>query len=139
MHAISNPLSPGNRGLRVVLSRHFCASLHVGHARSIRPVFDYRITGVEAEIKTNKQKIDLVARDVSALGLDIMTLITASVKRLGSIMSIYLLLSFIISSNCFLSASLHSERCYIFFLAGLYHSCRIQYYFLKIEFLVVLC
>ena len=55
MHAISNPLSPGNRGLRVVLSRHFCASLHVGHARSIRPVFDYRITGVEAEIKTNKQ------------------------------------------------------------------------------------
>ena len=56
MHAISNPLSPGNRGLRVVLSRHFCASLHVGHARSIRPVFDYRITGVEAEIKTNKTK-----------------------------------------------------------------------------------
>ena len=39
----------------VTLSRHFCASLHVGHARSIRPVFDYRITGVEAQIKTNKQ------------------------------------------------------------------------------------
>ena len=54
MHAISNPLSPGNRGLKVVLSRHFCASLHVGHARSIRPVFDYRITGVEAEIKTKQ-------------------------------------------------------------------------------------
>ena len=27
----------------------------MGHARSIRPVFDYRITGVEAEIKKNKQ------------------------------------------------------------------------------------
>ena len=25
------------------------------HARSIRPVFDYRITDVEAQIKTNKQ------------------------------------------------------------------------------------
>ena len=54
MHAISNPLSPGNGDLRVVLSGHFCASLHVGHARSIRPVFDYRITGVEAQIKTKQ-------------------------------------------------------------------------------------
>ena len=54
MHAISNPLSPGNGDLRVVLSGHFCASLHVGHARSIKPVFGYRITGVEAQIKTNK-------------------------------------------------------------------------------------
>ena len=59
MHAISNPLSPGNGDLRVVLSGHFCASLHVGHARSIRPVFDYRITGVEAQIKTNKQTISV--------------------------------------------------------------------------------
>ena len=57
MHAISNPLSPGNGDLRVVLSGHFCASLHVGHARSIRPVFDYRITGVEAQIKTKKTKL----------------------------------------------------------------------------------
>ena len=56
MHAISNPLSPGYRGLRVVFSGHFCASLHVGHARSIRLVFDYRIYDVEAEIKTNKNK-----------------------------------------------------------------------------------
>ena len=56
MHAISNPLSPGNGDLRVILSGHFCASLHVGHTRSIRPVFDYRITGVEAQIKTNKLK-----------------------------------------------------------------------------------
>ena len=56
MHAISNPLSPGNGDLRVVLSGHFCASLHVGHARSIRPVFDYRITGVEAQIKTKTKK-----------------------------------------------------------------------------------
>ena len=55
MHAISNPLSPGNGDLRVVLSGHFCVSLHVGHARSIRPVFDYRITGLEGQIKTNKQ------------------------------------------------------------------------------------
>ena len=56
MHAISNPLSPENGDLRVVLSGHFCASLHVGHARSIRPVFDYRITGVEAQIKTKQTK-----------------------------------------------------------------------------------
>ena len=56
MHAISNPLSPGNGDLRVVLSGHFCASLHVGHARSIRPVFDYRITDVEAQIKTKTNK-----------------------------------------------------------------------------------
>ena len=26
------------------LSRHFCASLYVGHARRSRPVLDYRIT-----------------------------------------------------------------------------------------------
>ena len=56
MHAISNPLSPGNGDLRVVLSGHFCASLHVEQARSIRPVFDYRITGVEAQIKTKKKQ-----------------------------------------------------------------------------------
>ena len=55
MHAINNPLSLGNRGLRVVLSGHFCANLHVGHARRIRPIFDYRITDLEAQIKkTNK-------------------------------------------------------------------------------------
>ena len=54
MHAISNPLSLGNRGLRVVLSGCFCTSLHVGQARRIRLVFDYRITDLEAQIKTNK-------------------------------------------------------------------------------------
>ena len=27
-------------------------SLHVGHARRIRPVFNYRITDLEAQIKT---------------------------------------------------------------------------------------
>ena len=32
----------------VTLSRHFCASLHVGHARKIRPVLKYRITDLEA-------------------------------------------------------------------------------------------
>ena len=62
MHAISNPLSPGNGDLRVVLSGHFCASLHVGHARSIRPVFDYRITGVEAQIKTKQTKFYLFVK-----------------------------------------------------------------------------
>ena len=56
MHAISNPLCPGNGDLRVVLSGHLWAGLHVGHARSIRPVFDYRITGVEAQIKTKKKQ-----------------------------------------------------------------------------------
>ena len=57
MQAISNPLSPGNGDLRGVISGHFCASLHVGHARSIRPVFDYRIMGVEAQIKTKTKQI----------------------------------------------------------------------------------
>ena len=46
MHAISNPLSPGNRGLRVVLSGHFCASLHAGHARRTRPILNYRIVTI---------------------------------------------------------------------------------------------
>ena len=49
MHTISNPLSPGERGLRVV------ARPHVGHERRIVPVFNYRITDLEAQIKT-KQK-----------------------------------------------------------------------------------
>ena len=53
------PFEPGEWGLRVVLSGHFCASLHVGHARRIRPVFNYRITDLEAQIKTNKQTISL--------------------------------------------------------------------------------
>ena len=48
------PFEPGEWGLRVVLSRHFCGSLHVGHARRIRPIFNYRITDLEAHIKTNK-------------------------------------------------------------------------------------
>ena len=62
MHAISNPLSPGNGDLRGVLSGHFCASLHVGHARSIRPVFDYRITVVVGQIK-NKIKTKIGIQD----------------------------------------------------------------------------
>ena len=49
------PFEPGEWGPRVVLSGHFCASLHVGHARRIRPVFNYRITDLEAQIKTKKQ------------------------------------------------------------------------------------
>ena len=44
---------PGEWGLRDVLSGHFCMSLHVGHARRIRPLFNYRI-------KTNKTKHPLV-------------------------------------------------------------------------------
>ena len=39
-------------GLRVVLSGHFCASSHVGHAR---PVCDYKITDLEAQIKTKNE------------------------------------------------------------------------------------
>ena len=62
MHAISNPLSPGNGDLRVVLSGHFCVSLHVRHARRIRPIFNYRIsiTDLEAKIKTIKQNKSLI-------------------------------------------------------------------------------
>ena len=48
--------------LRVVLSGHFCMSLHVGHARNIRLVFDYRITDVEAQIETNKRYNQLHAK-----------------------------------------------------------------------------
>ena len=48
------PFDPRKWGLRVVLSWHFSASLNVEHARRIRPVFDYRITDLEAQIKTNK-------------------------------------------------------------------------------------
>jgi len=35
--------------------RAFLCSLHVGHARKSSPVFIYRITDLEAQIKTNKQ------------------------------------------------------------------------------------
>ena len=49
-----HPFEPREWGLRVVLSGHFYASLHVGQARRIRPVFNYRITDLEAQIKTNK-------------------------------------------------------------------------------------
>ena len=39
-----------------------CASLQVGHARRIRSVFDYRITDLEAQIKTKqtKERWDLI-------------------------------------------------------------------------------
>ena len=47
------PFETGEWGLRVVLLRHFCASPHVGHARRVRPIFNYRITDLEAQIKTN--------------------------------------------------------------------------------------
>jgi len=60
MQTISNPLSPGNRGLRVVLSGHFCTLLHVRHARRIRLVFYYRITELEAQIKTKQTNKDFV-------------------------------------------------------------------------------
>ena len=68
------PFEPGEWGLRVVLSGHFCASLHVGHARSIRPVFDYRITDVEAQIKTKQNKY--VSIQLSASHLFLFTLVT---------------------------------------------------------------
>ena len=36
------PFEPGEWGLRVGLSWHFCAIIHVGHARGSRPVLAYR-------------------------------------------------------------------------------------------------
>ena len=48
---------PGEWGLRDVLSGYFCANPHVGHAGGIRPVLDYRITNLEAQIKKNKQNV----------------------------------------------------------------------------------
>ena len=41
----------------IMLSGHFCMSLHVGHARKIRLVFNYRITDLEAQIKNKKKNI----------------------------------------------------------------------------------
>ena len=51
------PFEPWEWGLRVVHPGHFCASFHVGHARRIRPVFNYRNTDLEDQIKTNKKKV----------------------------------------------------------------------------------
>ena len=51
---ISDDRQVNRLGLRVVLSGHFCASPDVGHAKRIRLVFDYRITDLEAQIKTKK-------------------------------------------------------------------------------------
>ena len=50
------PFKPGELGLRVVLSGHFCASLHVGHAR--RKQAGIKLQGYlpEAKIKTNKTR-----------------------------------------------------------------------------------
>ena len=36
------------KSVTVTLSRHICASPHVGDARRIRPVLEYRITDLEA-------------------------------------------------------------------------------------------
>ena len=59
MHATRNPLSPGNKGLRVVLLWHFCASLHVGHARRSRPVLNYRNTS-ESKGQNKTMNINLL-------------------------------------------------------------------------------
>ena len=53
------PFEPWEWVLRVVLSGHFCVSLHLGHARRIRLVFDYRITDLEAQIKTKNNMFGL--------------------------------------------------------------------------------
>ena len=47
------PSSPGSiprrtESVTITLSRHLCASPHVGHTRRIRPVLKYRITNLEA-------------------------------------------------------------------------------------------
>ena len=50
-----NLLGPGNRGLSVVLSGHFCASPHVGHARRKQAGIKLQEYLPEVQIKTNKQ------------------------------------------------------------------------------------
>jgi len=48
------PFEPGEWGLRVVLSGHFCASFLVGHARRSRPALNYRnISGSPDHNKNN--------------------------------------------------------------------------------------
>ena len=59
------PFEPGGWGLRVVLGRHFCASPHVGHARRIRLVFNYRITDLEVQIKTKHIQTDTATTSAS--------------------------------------------------------------------------
>ena len=49
------PFEPGEWGLRVVLSEHFCASLHVGHARKKQAGIKVQEYLPKAQIKTNKQ------------------------------------------------------------------------------------
>ena len=46
--SISGCTDSSTESVTITLSRHFCASLHVGHARRIRPVLKYRITDLEA-------------------------------------------------------------------------------------------
>ena len=65
MHAISNPLSPGNRGLRVVLAGHFCASLHVhpvhkGHGKDHREPSSYRPISI---LPALSKVLEIVVRD----------------------------------------------------------------------------
>ena len=48
------PFELGEWGLRVVLSGHFCTSLHVGHARRKQAGIKLQKYLPEAQIKTNK-------------------------------------------------------------------------------------
>ena len=50
------PFEPKEWGLRVVLSGHFCASLHVGHARRKQACIKLQEYLPEAQIKTKSQK-----------------------------------------------------------------------------------
>ena len=50
------PFEPREWGLRVVLSGHFCASLHVGHARRKQASIELQIYLSEDQIKTNKNE-----------------------------------------------------------------------------------
>ena len=49
------PFGPGEWGLRVVLSAHFSASPHVGHARKKQASIKVQEYLPEAQIKTKKQ------------------------------------------------------------------------------------
>ena len=54
-------------GLKVFLLGHFSMCPHVGHTRRIRPVFPYRITDLEAQIKTKSLTIALLCNDFDKL------------------------------------------------------------------------
>ena len=59
------PFEPGEWGLRVVRSGHFCASLQVGHAKRRGPVLNYRLTSLEAQTKTKQTNVFSLIQNMS--------------------------------------------------------------------------